>query len=149
MLLRHAWYGLNQAFRRRIAHLDLTPDQYTALRILAEREPHGITQAELTVLMASDPNTIASLALRMEKADLIRRLPHPEDRRARLIVLQPAGNERFRQARRAALRLQREILEAVKPNRRKSFLRELELISQACQKSLEFSDFSRNDPVCS
>ncbi len=149
MLLRHAWYGLNQAFRRRIAHLDLTPDQYTALRILVEHEPRGITQAELTVLMASDPNTIASLALRMEKADLIRRFPHPEDRRARLIMLQPAGNERFKQARRTALALQREILGAVKPDRRKTFLRELELISQACQKSLELSDLSRNDPVCS
>ena len=28
ILLRHAWYGLNQAFRRRIAHLDITPDQF-------------------------------------------------------------------------------------------------------------------------
>ena len=31
-LLRRSWYGLNQAFRRRIAHLDLTPDQFTVLR---------------------------------------------------------------------------------------------------------------------
>jgi hypothetical protein len=26
-LLRRAWYGLNRAFRRRIAHIGLTPDR--------------------------------------------------------------------------------------------------------------------------
>ena len=29
LLLRRAWYGMNQAFRRRIAHLGVTPDQFT------------------------------------------------------------------------------------------------------------------------
>ena len=36
ILLRHAWYGLNQAFRRRIAHLGITPDQFTVMRTLLE-----------------------------------------------------------------------------------------------------------------
>ena len=35
VLLRRAWYGLNQAFRQRIAHLDLTPDQFCILRWLS------------------------------------------------------------------------------------------------------------------
>ena len=26
VLLRRAWYGLNQAFRQRVAHLGITPD---------------------------------------------------------------------------------------------------------------------------
>ncbi|MBM3847282.1 MAG: hypothetical protein FJ405_13495, partial [Verrucomicrobia bacterium] len=58
-LLRKAWYGLNQAFRRRIAHLGITPDQFTVMRIL--REAEGLTQRQLTELMSSDPNTVASL----------------------------------------------------------------------------------------
>src|SRR5262245_3477920 len=57
-LLRRAWYGLNQAFRRRIAALGLTPDQFTVLRTLLESG--GITQSELTHAMTSDPNTVAS-----------------------------------------------------------------------------------------
>src|SRR5688572_9533186 len=79
-LLRRAWYGLNQAFRRRIAHLGLTPDQFTALRTLLEHE--GISQRQLTSLMSSDPNTVASLLERMEKVDLIHRQAQEQDRRA-------------------------------------------------------------------
>ena len=66
-LLRRAWYGLNQAFRRRIAHTGVTPDQFTALRTLLEGDPEGLTQRELTALMSSDPNTVASLLERMER----------------------------------------------------------------------------------
>src|ERR1051325_8285306 len=79
LLLRRAWYGLNQAFRRRIAHVGVTPDQFTVMRTLLENE--GITQRELTQLMTSDPNTVASLLERMEKAGLIERQAHEQDRR--------------------------------------------------------------------
>ena len=40
VLLRRAWFGLNQAFRRQIAEAGLTPGQFTALRTLIERETH-------------------------------------------------------------------------------------------------------------
>ena len=40
-LLRRAWYSLNQAFRRRIAHLDITPNQFTILRWLLEGDPEA------------------------------------------------------------------------------------------------------------
>src|SRR5437763_4678292 len=76
-LLRRAWYGLNQGFRRRTAHLKLTPDQFTVLRTLLENP--GITQRQLSHLMASDPNTIASLLERMEKAGLLERIAHEKD----------------------------------------------------------------------
>src|SRR3954454_4465835 len=87
LLLRRAWYGLNQAFRRRIAHLGVTPDQFTVLRTLLENETDGLVQSELTSLMASDPNTVASLVERMEKAGLIERRPDRKDRRANRIRL--------------------------------------------------------------
>ncbi|MED6327013.1 MAG: hypothetical protein VYE14_06575, partial [Verrucomicrobiota bacterium] len=47
VLLRRAWYGLNQAFRRRIARMGLTPDQFTVIRTLLEAEPDGLTQKAL------------------------------------------------------------------------------------------------------
>src|SRR5256885_5050115 len=84
-LLRRAWYGLNQAFRRRIAHLGITPDQFTVMRTLLENE--GITQRELTRLMSSDPNTITSILDRMEKAGLVQRQSYERDRRARRITI--------------------------------------------------------------
>src|SRR5437660_3656329 len=102
--LRHAWYGLNQAFRRRIAHLGLTPDQFTVMRTLLETG--GITQRELTEEMGSDPNTIASLLERMEQAGLLERRPHEKDRRAHRLHLQAAGKKKYQQAREIAIALQ-------------------------------------------
>src|SRR5437667_4007018 len=84
-LLRQAWYGLNQAFRRRIAYLGLTPDQFTVLRTLLENE--GMTQRELAQAMTSDANTVASLVERMEIAALLHRRPHGKDRRAHRLYL--------------------------------------------------------------
>src|SRR5438552_9652309 len=101
-LLRRSWYGLNQAFRRRIAHLGVTPDQFTVMRTLLECEAGGITQRELTQIMTSDPNTVASLLERMESAGLIERKPHEKDRRARRIQLQPNGKRVYDQARQVA-----------------------------------------------
>ena len=54
-LLRRAWYSLNQSFRRQIAHLGITPNQYTILRWLHEMDAQGPTQRQPTELMASDP----------------------------------------------------------------------------------------------
>src|SRR6186997_526137 len=90
-LLRRAWYSLNQTFRHRIAHLGLTPDQYSILRWLHEGDARGLTQQTLTDLMASDPNTITSILSRMEKAGLISRKRHESDRRARRVRVEPEG----------------------------------------------------------
>jgi DNA-binding MarR family transcriptional regulator len=133
ILLRHAWYGLNQAFRRRIAHLKITPDQFTVMRTLLENEEGGLMQRELTKKMASDPNTIASLVERMEKAGLIERRTHERDRRANLLLMLPKGKERYLQAREIALSLQAEILSGFSPEEREIFLQNLASLADSCQ----------------
>ena len=132
ILLRRAWYGLNQAFRRRIAHLGVTPDQFTAMRTLFENEESGLTQSDLTKEMASDPNTIASLVERMEKNGLIERGAHEKDRRAYRLRLKPAGKKKYQEAREIALALQTEILDALPEERREKFLEELAAVGNAC-----------------
>src|SRR5438874_6825302 len=92
-LLRQAWYSLNQAFRRRIAHLGITPDQFTVMRTLLETG--GITQSDLTNQMSSDPNTVASLLERMEKSGLLERRRHEKDRRARRLHLKSQGKRKY------------------------------------------------------
>lgn len=132
LLLRSAWYGLNQAFRRRIAHLDLTPDQYIVLRNLEEAGPAGITQSGLSANMTSDPNTVASLVTRMERSGLLRRRTDPKDRRARRLRLAPSGRKKFQSARTIALALQAEILAPLTPAESEDFLAVLEKIARAC-----------------
>lgn len=132
VLLRRAWYGLNQAFRQRVAHLSVTPDQFSILRWLSEGDPQGLTQRRLTDLMASDPNTITSTLARMEKAGLVARAPHEKDKRANRVKPTAAGRRAFSKAREIALDLQENILQVIPNSRRERFLEELEVIAAAC-----------------
>jgi MarR family transcriptional regulator, transcriptional regulator for hemolysin len=131
LLLRRAWYGLNQAFRRRIAHLGLTPDQFTVMRTLLEQE--GISQRELTTIMSSDPNTVASLVNRMEKAGLLERQTHEQDRRRNRLRVLPLGRTQYEQARAIAVGLQSEVLATLPARDREKFLAQLDAISEACR----------------
>jgi len=136
-LLRRAWYSLNQTFRQRIAHLGVTPDQFSILRWLNEGDPLGLTQREITDLMASDPNTITSTLSRMEKIGMLTRKPHETDRRAHRVKLLPAGREIFENARQIALELQGQVLSVLPPERRERFLADLELVGNACAAALQ------------
>ena len=138
-LLRRAWYGLNQAFRRRLAHLEITPDQFTVIRTLLEGDPQGITQRELTQLMTSDPNTVASLLQRMEDAGLVERKPHERDKRAHRIQLQDAGRQKYEIARQVALGLQSDVLSILPEANREEFLEQLALVADACRQAAEKS----------
>ena len=137
LLLRRAWYGLNQAFRRRIAHLGITPDQFTVMRTLLEN--HGITQRQLTVLMSSDPNTVTSLIDRMESAGLLERQTHEKDRRANRLRLKPTGRRTYEAARRIAVAMQAEVLEVLPAAARERFLQDLDVLAGACQAAAEKS----------
>jgi DNA-binding MarR family transcriptional regulator len=132
-LLRRAWYSLNQAFRRRIAHLDITPDQFTVLRTLLEGDARGLTQSELTHIMSSDPNTVASLVERMTQAKFIERKPHETDGRAQRLQLLAAGKQRYDQARAIAIALQIQVLAVLPAGRREQLLQDLTVVADACR----------------
>ena len=142
-LLRRSWYGLNQAFRRRIAHTGVTPDQFTAMRTLIEGDPAGLTQRDLTLAMSSDPNTVASLLERMEDAGWVERKAHERDRRAYRIRLLEPGRARFEQVRDLAIDLQSDVLGVLPEAERESFLAQLDLVATACRKAAEDAPRSR------
>ncbi len=137
ILLRHAWFSLNQAFRRRIAHTGVTPDQFTTLRTLAETGAPRPTQSELTRLLASDPNTIASLLERMAAAGWIARTRHEEDRRAYRISLLPEGRKKYLEVRQIAVELQTELLAAWPERQREQFLENLQSLGDRCREAEE------------
>jgi DNA-binding MarR family transcriptional regulator len=131
--LRHAWFSLNQTFRRRLAHTGVTPDQFTALRTLMEHEPQGLTQSGLNRLIASDPNTIAALVERIESMGWITRVRHEQDRRAYRLRLTPPGRQTYERAREIALALQTEVLADWTENKREKFLEDLAFIADRCR----------------
>jgi DNA-binding MarR family transcriptional regulator len=138
ILLRRAWFGLNQAFRRQIADTGMTPGQFTVLRTLTERG--DLTQRELTEIMSSDANTIASVLSRLEKLGWITRETHERDRRANRMHLTAIGKLKFETARPVALALQKQILSALPDRERERFLKSLERVAAASQAALEASE---------
>jgi DNA-binding MarR family transcriptional regulator len=133
ILLRQAWFNLNQTFRRRLAHTGVTPDQFTALRTLAEHDPHQLTQSHLTRLIASDPNTIGALVERMVGAGWIERVRHERDGRAYGLRLSRAGREQYERVREIAVALQTEVLTDWSERKREQFLRDLSWVADQCR----------------
>jgi DNA-binding MarR family transcriptional regulator len=144
-LLRRAWYGLNQAFRSRIAPLGITPDQFTVLRTVLEHEPFQLTQSCLAAQMSSDPNTIASLMRRMERQGLIERRANARDRRVRALGLTAVGRRRYHAVRRRAVALQQRVLAVLPEGEREVFLAQLEVVADACRQAAQAGrSFSRS-----
>lgn len=133
ILLRRAWFGLNQAFRRRLAHTGVTPDQFTTLRTLEENPARQPTQSELARLLASDPNTIASLLERMAGNGWIARTPHEADHRAYRISLLPEGRRKYLEVRQIAVELQGELMAGWPERRRERFLENLQSLADRCR----------------
>jgi DNA-binding MarR family transcriptional regulator len=133
ILLRHAWFSLNQAFRRRLAHTGMTPDQFTTLRTLEENGAWQPTQSDLARLLASDPNTIASLLERMAATGWIARAPHEKDHRAYRISLLPEGRRKYLEVRQIAVELQTELMAGWSNRRREAFLENLQSLADRCR----------------
>ena len=136
-LLRKAWLKLNAVFLGRISEVGLTPDQYITLRWLAEKGTPGLTQRELSDWMVSDPNTVASLVRRMEKAGWICRRTRVKDRRAKEVIPTKTGRKLFEKARRRAVVLEEATLSILSQKERAVFLCLLEKVASA---SMDSSD---------
>lgn len=89
-LVHQFTHRLDVQARRVAEQLELTPSQVIALRELSE----PITARELAARMSCEPSNATFVLDRLEQQDLIRREPHPTDRRAKQIVLTPAGQRR-------------------------------------------------------
>ncbi|GAA2439780.1 MarR family transcriptional regulator [Actinomadura vinacea] len=89
--LAHRFVQKLDAHVRRVAdELGLTPTQVVALRELSD----PITARELANRMACEASNATFVLDRLEQQGLVERRPHPTDRRAKQIVLTPAGERR-------------------------------------------------------
>lgn len=91
--LRRAYRALHRAADAALADFGANADQLALMRLVSLAG--GVTQRELADLLASDPNTVAAMAARLEKQGLIRRTPHKRNARARSVYLTAAGRRRL------------------------------------------------------
>ena len=87
-LLNQAGRALTTAGDRLFARVGLTSQQAALLLHTAHGE---CTPKELTALLGTDTAGITRLLDRLERKRLLRRLPHPEDRRSVLVQLTDEG----------------------------------------------------------
>jgi DNA-binding MarR family transcriptional regulator len=91
------WKKLSNAIYKQF---DITPAQYNVLSLIYwQSEPGvGLTQAEISEMMLVKPANTTPLVDRMEKLELVKRSPVPEDRRYWRVSLLPKGEKTFKAA---------------------------------------------------
>jgi len=90
-LLSKAYQRAWAIMRDQLEPHELTPPQFGLLAFLWRQD--GLTQAELSEQAQIDRTTIGGLVDRLEKAGLVERRQHPQDRRAYKIHLTERGKE--------------------------------------------------------
>jgi MarR family transcriptional regulator, transcriptional regulator for hemolysin len=112
----------------------LTRSQWQILACLARNE--GINQKGLAELLDIEPITLGRIVDKLEALRLIKRNPHPTDRRSWLLHLMPAARGRLEQAGEFGDVTRREALAGVSEEDRQHLLRTLqalkENLTQAC-----------------
>lgn len=93
-LLARAGGSAIRRLNRALARHGLRSRQYTVLTAAAE--PPGRSQRDLGELLGIDPSAVVAIVDDLERDGLVRREPHPLDRRTRLIVATDAGRDRLR-----------------------------------------------------
>ena len=124
--LRACWIKLNTTFAKKLQKVGITPDQYSVLRWIYESmEKNQLCQKDLTELMFTDPNNIASLVKRMEKANLIYRKDDSQDKRKKILISTKLGEQKREEAKEIAENLETQTLKSFSPEEKKIFLETL------------------------
>jgi DNA-binding MarR family transcriptional regulator len=88
-LLAKAYQRASALFKEEFDCYDLTPQQFGLLAFLWQED--GRSQAELSAKSHVDRTTMSGIVDRLEKEGLVKRLPHPDDRRAYQVFLSNKG----------------------------------------------------------
>ena len=93
---------------RALVPLDLRVRSYSVLSLACTGAPQ--TQKEIADYLLLDPSEVVTLLDDLESRSLVRRIPDPADRRARLVTATPAGYGLYKEARDIVDRSNRHVL---------------------------------------
>lgn len=117
-------------FRRRFEEeardYGITQPQWRALGEIARTE--GVSQVNLAHAIDIDPMTLSGILDRLEKRGLVDRYPDPNDSRAKLARITPAGRELMERAREVGLAIYGKALSGISDSEQKLLVGVLERI---------------------
>jgi DNA-binding MarR family transcriptional regulator len=114
------WRASHTRIAEALDSIGLTPALFGVLNVLGARE--GTIQQEIASAMRIDPSTMVSLIDELEGAGLAERRPHPEDRRAREVVITAKGRRTLDRGRRMAMQVEDEVLGGLTATERRQLL---------------------------
>ncbi|GAA5053414.1 MarR family winged helix-turn-helix transcriptional regulator [Nocardia callitridis] len=126
-LLSQLGHYVAQQFTERLATRDLEPAHFGVLSHLATAD--GRSQQELAQLLDVHRNAMVGLIDQLEQRGLVRRQPHPDDRRAHAIHLTPAAHRAIDAGEREADALEAEMLTHLDATERKTLVELLSRVS--------------------
>lgn len=108
-------------FNTHLAAADVTPVQFAILNALSDTP--GVDQITLAKRVAFDPATSGSVIGRLESKGWVDRCADPVDRRRKLLVLTPQGQQALSGMQSAVAAVQAEILSPLTPQEQGQFMR--------------------------
>src|SRR4029453_5827266 len=94
-LIHRVRIELIDAMDRDLSKFDITATQLMVLSFVANKEADSA--ATLCKSISYDPGAMTRMIDRLEQKGLIRRIPNPEDRRAKTLEMTPAGSALYPQ----------------------------------------------------
>jgi DNA-binding MarR family transcriptional regulator len=110
--------------RRRAAWGEMTYQQYSVLRVVEVEGP--TSQRQIAEMLLISAPVVTRLAGALLAADLVKRHPHPRDRRTVHLVLTPKGRQRVKKMRLGLLSAAGELVEPLPEVRRVALAAALE-----------------------
>lgn len=99
-----------------LAEHGLRVRHYSVLSYVCDR--NGATQRQIAAYLGLDPSPVVALVDTLEAGGLVERLPHPGDRRARLVAPTPQGREMRDQAKKEVTAARQHFLKRLSPEER-------------------------------
>jgi DNA-binding MarR family transcriptional regulator len=129
LLLRRAHRRAARAFSEQLQPYDLDNRHAAVLLQLAGQGP--VTQSDLIVLLGSDKSSMVRTIDELERRGLVRRAPHPTDRRAHAIEATDAGRSLLTEIRSRADAAGRALLDCLTPEQQARLLDLLQTFADA------------------
>jgi DNA-binding MarR family transcriptional regulator len=131
--LRAAYWAMHRRTNAILEQYGVTADQFVLLSRLADQDE--ITQHELARRASSDPNTVRSMLILLQKRGYISRRQHASDGRANCVLLTAKGHRMFTVMMNATAQCRGQMLSAIKLSSVKSLSQDLRQIADSLNSS--------------
>lgn len=115
------WRASHTQTAAALQSIGLTPALFAVLNYL--QAGNGAIQQQIGSAMGIDPSTMVSLVDQLERTGLAKRRPHPQDRRAREVMITPKGRRTLKRARELTEEVESDVLQGLSPAERRQLVR--------------------------